>query len=213
MYAPTSCAPMLLESAADAVTADAPTLEALYREHFDFVYRKARSLGGPGFDAEDAAQEVFLVVSRRLHTFDGSSRVTTWLYGITLNVVRAARRRARVRRLFELRHPEEERGETGPDRVEVEQARRIAYAILDKLSAEHRETFILTEFEGLTGQEIAGLMGCKVETVWSRLHYARKEFARRLAARGYVPQGAASGTTAAERLTAAAGRAWKQGGR
>jgi RNA polymerase sigma-70 factor (ECF subfamily) len=164
--------------------ADTPTLEALYREHFDFVYRKASGLGGPGFDAEDAAQEVFLIVSRKLHTFDGSSRVTTWLYGITLNVVRAARRRARVRRMFELRNPEEERGEVGLDRAEVGQARKIAYAILDKMSTEHRETFILTEFEGLSGDEIARLMGCKVETVWSRLHYARKEFARRLAARG-----------------------------
>lgn len=187
MYAPAPSVALLLESPAGTVTADAPTLEALYREHFDFVYRKARSLGGPGFDAEDAAQEVFLVVSRRLSTFDGSSRLTTWLYGITLNVVRAARRRARVRRLFEVRHPEEERGADGLDRVEVEQARRIAYAILDKLSAEHRETFILAELEGLSGQEIAALTGCKVETVWSRLHYARKEFARRLAARGHTP--------------------------
>lgn len=160
------------------------TLEELYRQHFEFVYRKAASLGGPGFDAEDAAQEVFLVVSRKLHTFDGTSLPTTWLYGITLNVVRAARRRARVRRLFELRHPNREEAAIEPDRVEVGQARRIAYAILDKLSADHREVFILSEFEGLSGDEVARLTGARVETVWSRLHYARKEFARRLAARG-----------------------------
>lgn len=161
------------------------TLEEIYREHFDFVYRKAARLGGPGFDAEDAAQEVFLIVARRLDTFDGSSAFTTWLYGITLNVVRRARRRAMVRRLFELRSPAREEAVSGPDHVEVSQARRIAYDVLDKLSAPHREVFILAEFEGLSGDEIAALMECKVETVWSRLHYARKEFSRRLAARGF----------------------------
>src|SRR5438045_9516522 len=76
-------------------------LEAVYRDHFEFVYRKAARLGGPGFDAEDASQEVFLIVARKLHTYDGTSLVTTWLYGITFNVVRALRRRLRLRRLFE----------------------------------------------------------------------------------------------------------------
>src|SRR5437899_3010656 len=164
--------------------ATTPTLEAVYREHFDFVYRKAARLGGPGFDAEDAAQEVFLVVQRKLDTFDGSSALTTWLYGITLNVVRRARRRARLRRLFELTHPARDEAPAAPDRAEVREARRIAYEVLDKLSANHREVFILSEFEGLSCDEIARVSGCKVETVWSRLHYARKEFARRLGVRG-----------------------------
>src|SRR3954469_18510321 len=81
------------------------TLEDVYRDHFDFVFRQAARLGGPGIDAEDAAQEVFLVVARKLDTFDGTSLVTTWLYGITLNVVRSLRRRLRLRRLFERDEP------------------------------------------------------------------------------------------------------------
>jgi len=163
----------------------APTLEAIYREHFDFVYRKAARMGGPGFDAEDAAQEVFLVVSRKLDTFNGTSAMTTWLYGITLNVVRRARRRARIKRLFEHREQaHEEPAHVEPDRAEVSEAKKLAYAILDKLSVKHREVFILSEFEGLSCEEIGQLVGCKVETVWSRLHYARKEFAERLHKRG-----------------------------
>jgi RNA polymerase sigma-70 factor (ECF subfamily) len=164
--------------------ADEPTLEALYRAHFDFVYRKAARLGGPGFDAEDAAQEVFMIASRRLHTFNGTSAVTTWLYGITLNVVRRARRKQRVRQLFALRHRPDEEAPAQPDRAEVGQARSIAYQLLDKLSPKHREVFILAEFEGLSCEEIARMVDCKVETVWSRLHYARKEFAARLKKRG-----------------------------
>ena len=48
------------------------TLEDVYRDHFDFVFRQASRLGGPGIDAEDAAQEVFMVVARKLHTFDAA---------------------------------------------------------------------------------------------------------------------------------------------
>ncbi len=157
-------------------------LEDVYRAHFDFVYRRAQRLGGPGIDAEDAAQEVFLVVARRLLTFDGSCEVTTWLYGITLNVVRGLRRRARVRWLWE----RDAALQAGPlavesiDRVEVRQAHRIAYEILDKMATKKREVFILSELEGLSGNEIAAITDTKIETVASRLHYARREFAERL---------------------------------
>ena len=158
-------------------------LEDVYRDHFDFVFRQASRLGGPTVDAEDAAQEVFMVVARKLDTFDSTSLVTTWLYGITLNVVRSLRRRARIRRLFELGEEKQEVPVRSVDRAEVADAHRIAYEILDKLAPKKREAFILAEFEGLSCEEIAQLSGTKTETVWSRLHYARKEFAERLAAR------------------------------
>lgn len=160
------------------------TLEDVYRDHFDFVYRQAARLGGPAIDAEDAAQEVFMVVARKLDTFDATSLITTWLYGITLNVIRSLRRRARIRRLFELGAAEKtEVAVRSIDRAEVADAHRIAYEILDKLAPKKREAFILAEFEGLSCEEIAQLCGTRTETVWSRLHYARKEFAERLEAR------------------------------
>jgi RNA polymerase sigma-70 factor (ECF subfamily) len=159
------------------------TLEDVYRDHFDFVFRQASRLGGPGIDAEDAAQEVFMVVARKLDTFDSTSLITTWLYGITLNIVRSQRRRARIRRLFELGEEKSEVPVRSLDRAEVVDAHRIAYAILDKLAPKKREAFILAEFEGLSCEEIAALTGSKTETIWSRLHYARKEFGERLDAR------------------------------
>ena len=160
------------------------TLEAVYRDHFDFVYRRALRLGGPRIDAEDVAQEVFLVVARKLDTFDGSSQVTTWLYGITLNVVRATRRRQRLLGWFESKDapPPESAIET-IDRAEVREAHRIAYEILDKMTGKKREVFILSEFEGLSCEEIAQIVETKTETVWSRLHYAREEFAEAVARR------------------------------
>jgi RNA polymerase sigma-70 factor (ECF subfamily) len=161
----------------------AVTLESLYREHFDFVYRLAARLGGPTIDAEDAAQEVFLIVGRKLDSYDGVSLPTTWLYGITLNVVRGLRRRARIRRLFERHEPTAEVAVESLDRAEVREAHRIAYQILDKIAPKKREAFILAEFEGLSCEEIGRVVGARTETVWSRLHYARQEFAKRLSAR------------------------------
>jgi RNA polymerase sigma-70 factor (ECF subfamily) len=158
------------------------TLEDVYRDHFDFVFRQAARLGGPGIDAEDAAQEVFMIVARKLDTFDATSLITTWLYGITLNVIRSLRRRARIRRLFEIGQTDDKSDVPvrSIDRAEVVDAHRIAYEILDKIAPKKREVFILAEFEGLSCEEIAALVGTKTETVWSRLHYARKEFAERL---------------------------------
>jgi RNA polymerase sigma-70 factor (ECF subfamily) len=170
-----------VRQAKDAKAPAVLTLEAIYRAHFDFVYRKAARLGGPYVDPEDVAQEVFLVVGRRLDSFDRSSLITTWLYGITLNVVRAHRRRQRIRSLFERRsEPVADAPLRSIDRAEVAEAHRIAYQILDKMAPKKREVFILAEFEGLTCEEIGKIVDAKTETIWSRLHYARAEFARRL---------------------------------
>jgi RNA polymerase sigma-70 factor (ECF subfamily) len=157
------------------------SLETIYREHFDFVHRIARKLGGPDIDAEDVTQEVFLVADRRLHTFNNTSQMSTWLYGITQNIVRLFRRRARQRRFFfdvEEKHPDV--AVESVDAVEVRQAHRIAYAILDTMSPKKREVFILAEFEQMSCEEIAEAVGAKTQTVWSRLFYARKEFSERL---------------------------------
>jgi RNA polymerase sigma-70 factor (ECF subfamily) len=159
------------------------SLEEIYRDHFDYVFRQAARLGGPGFDAEDAAQEVFLVAARKLDSFDGAAQITTWLYAITFNIVRSQRRNARVRRIFALSASEDETAVRSLDRAEVLDAHRIAYEILDALGEKKREAFILAEFEGLSCDEIARRVGAKTETIWSRLHYARKEFSERLAAR------------------------------
>jgi RNA polymerase sigma-70 factor (ECF subfamily) len=170
----------LLFRAGKVRRAEALTLESLYREHFDFVYRCAARIAGPTIDPEDVVQEVFLVVHRRLHTFDGSSQMTTWLYGITLNVARTMRKTLWRRRAKDVDQvPEDSRHD--PDQVELREARRIAFEILDAMPPKKRDVFVLAEFEGLSPDEIALVVGAKTETVGSRLHYARNEFSERLA--------------------------------
>jgi RNA polymerase sigma-70 factor (ECF subfamily) len=164
-----------------------PSLEEVYREHFDFVFRVAKRLGGWRLDAEDVTQQVFLVVERRLESFDATAQLTTWLYGITFNVVRAMRRRLRLE--LNYRADEAEAAHVpvqSLDRAELDDAARIADDILQTMAAKKRDVFVLAEFEGLSCAEIATIVGTKEQTVWSRLHYARREFSARLAQRRVI---------------------------
>jgi RNA polymerase sigma-70 factor (ECF subfamily) len=61
--------------------------EALYREHFAFVWRNARRLGCTEEWVDDAVHEVFLVATRRLEEFEGRSSIRTWLFAIAFRVV------------------------------------------------------------------------------------------------------------------------------
>ncbi len=161
------------------------TLEEVYRDHFDFVFRIARRMGASNrLDAEDVVQEVFLVVSRRLDSYDSrSAQITSWLYSITFNVVRARGRRRRLELLYraDLSDADSIAADT-VNSAEVRDAWRVANRVLASMSPKKRDVFILAELEGLSCAEIAGIVGTREETVWSRLHYARKEFGEKLAA-------------------------------
>jgi RNA polymerase sigma-70 factor, ECF subfamily len=156
---------------------DEAAWKELYEAHFDFVHRVARRLGTPEAEAEDAVHDVFLVVYRKLGDFQGG-RLTTWLYRIAANVVSERHRRRRVRRAFEaLKIWVGGEGPETPERVaERSSATRAVERVLERMSPKKREVFALFELEGLAGEEIAERLGCPENTVWTRLHHARKEF-------------------------------------
>ena len=147
------------------------TATDVYRQHADFVWRVLQHLGMRPPDLEDVAQEVFVVVHRKLGTFDGSSRLTTWLFGICLRVVDRHRRRAHFR--YEQRGhdaPERVDTHTPEDRLAERQKHELLQRALDRLTLEHRAVFVLFELEGRPCAEIAELLGVPVGTVHSRLH-------------------------------------------
>jgi RNA polymerase sigma-70 factor, ECF subfamily len=159
-------------------TVDAGQLgaEQVYELHADFVWRTLQHLGVRSADLEDLGQEVFVIVHRRLSTFDGRSKLTTWLFGICLHLVQRHRRRAYFR--LELSHaepPERVDPHTPEERYAGEEARVRLERLLAKLSPERRATFLLFEVEGVSCEEIAELTGVPVGTVYSRLHLARKQ--------------------------------------
>jgi len=157
----------------------------LFDTHFDFAWRTARRLGLSEADAEDAAQEAFQVAFQRLHAFNWG-QFSTWLYRIVSNIVSNRLRRHRVREVFSallLRRTDDALAPSVHGQVEARLTLQQVEAILRRLPRAKREVFALSELEGLSQQEIAGLTGAKPETVRSRLFYARREFemhARRL---------------------------------
>jgi len=160
-----------------------PTFDAVYRGWFDSVVRWCRALGGPDMDAEDLAQEVFVVVHRKLAAFDGAN-LPGWLYRICAFTVSDYRRRSWFRNLFR-RRDDDLAEQAGPDwpvlgveeRLDRAEGRRVLHRLLRRLSAAQRAAFVLFEVHGYSGAEIAQLQQVPVATVWTRLHQARRELA------------------------------------
>lgn len=153
---------------------------ALYDAWFEDVSRWILALGGVEADRDDIVQEVFLVVRRRLESFDGAN-VAGWLYRITRRQVRDFRRRSWVRHIFTKRRLEEpddlpHGGGTPAAALERKQDRMILHTMLGKMREERRSAFVLFEIEGLSGEEIARIQSVPVNTVWTRLYHARREF-------------------------------------
>jgi RNA polymerase sigma-70 factor, ECF subfamily len=123
-------------------------------------------------------QEVFVVVHQRLHTFDGSSRITTWLFGISMRVAAAHRRRAYRRReqMGDLPDDATDGAASPEEAAATRQAQARLSAILDTMDLERRALFVMFEIDELPCDEIAQLLGVPVGTVHSRLHAARKDF-------------------------------------
>jgi RNA polymerase sigma-70 factor, ECF subfamily len=158
----------------------AQDFRAFYDLWFEEVGRWIRALGGAEADRDDIVQEVFLVVRRRLGAFDGVNPAG-WLYRITRRQVRDFRRRTWVKHIFTRRRVEDPDGLEcaggGPAAgLERRENQRILQTILGKIREERRLTFVLFELEGLAGDEIARIQSVPLNTVWTRLYHARKDF-------------------------------------
>lgn len=171
------------------------TIREVHERHADFVWRTLQRLGVRSMDLEDQMQEVFIVVHRRLASFDGASALSTWLFGICLRVAAAHRRRAHVRRERASSDSEErfalDSGDD-PERAAIEsETREELEELLGTLDLEKRAVFVMFEIEGQTAPEIANVMGTPVGTVYSRLAAARAELAkaasRRASRKGRFP--------------------------
>lgn len=154
-----------------------PSLREIFDEHARYIWRALRHFGVAEADIEDVAQEVFITVHRKLPEFEGRSSLKTWIYGICMRVASDYRRRAHVRRERATENVAElvDQAPTtalSEDRVESRQTLR---ALLDRLDEEKRQVFVLYESEGFTMKEIAEIVGCPLQTAYSRLYAAREK--------------------------------------
>ena len=161
-------------------------MSRIVREHGVFVWRTLRRLGVREADVDDVCQEVFVVVHRKLAEFEPRASIKSWLYGISIRAAAAHRRKAPVRREVPTESPEEGRSTThgGPHAaLEGREALVMLDRALDALDEDKREVFVLYEVEELTMSEVAQIIGCPLQTAYSRHSAARAHvvaFFRRL---------------------------------
>ena len=153
-----------------------PTLDDLFREHHAFVYRCLRRFGLPEDAAEDAVQEVYIIVQRQLPTYEERGSARSWLFKIARGVASHHHRgtsRAR-QRMTRVDAP------AAPPTPDAEMEWRAAAAAVEdflaELSEDQQTVFVLADVEGFTAPEIAEVTGVGASTIYSRLRLARRKF-------------------------------------
>lgn len=151
-----------------------PRFLELFVEHMDYVGRTLRRLGCQVHELDDACQEVFLVVHRRLSSYDPSRPVRPWLFGIARLVV-LEQRRKHARRVSTAAEVDGRASDPGYRALE---SADLVYAALAKLDEPLRVVLVLRDLEGVAPAEAAEQLGLPIDTFYGRLRRARDEFRR-----------------------------------
>jgi RNA polymerase sigma-70 factor, ECF subfamily len=160
---------------ARVVKGDRRAFELLYDRYAATVFGLALKMLGDREIAEDAVQEIFVRVWRRLGSFDRSRAFAPWLFGIAHNYCIDELRRRKVRPQFVYEDDENPILTDIPDDSDVTEAAllaeqsRIVRAALEQLPEEQRQALLLAYFGGLTQQEIALRLGNPLGTVKTRM--------------------------------------------
>ena len=148
------------------------SFDEVYTAHVAFVWRVLRALGVAPEQLEDAAQDVFVIVHRRLADFEGRSAITTWLFAITRRIA------SRYRRKHKPKPPPASEWVDAADpfaeTARVEAAALVA-AAMERMDDDKRIVFALVELEQIAVAEVARMLELNVNTAYSRLRLARAE--------------------------------------
>jgi RNA polymerase sigma-70 factor (ECF subfamily) len=158
----------------------------LYETQFDFVWRNLRRLGIEEASLRDVAQDVFVVIHRRLPDFEGRAPLRSWVYSIVTRVARQHRRGRRRKDLGDVTDAHELPDSVAPNpqqRAEQNEDFCLLLELLSRLDDEKREAFILSDLEEMTVPEIAAALAVNQNTVYSRVRAARTLLRLELAAR------------------------------
>ena len=161
---------------------DSEAFRVLFEAHKDRVYSIALRYSGDRAAAMDIAQESFLKVLGSIQEFRGEAGFESWLYRIVVNTCLDHQRRGRRMMPFlgELIHAVTAQGETVLHRLMRAEVQDDVQRMVARLSPEQRMVVVLRYTEGLSYDEIAGILGCSPGTVASRLNRAHKVLERRL---------------------------------
>jgi RNA polymerase sigma-70 factor (ECF subfamily) len=161
---------------------DAEAFEIIYQRHSGRVYALCLRMLRDPVEAEDRAQEVFIQLFRKIHTYRGESAFSTWLHRLTANLVLMHLRRKKP---ISISLDEVTASDEGDDRPRNEiggpdprlsgliDRLNLQWAI-DQLPEGYREIFVLYDVQGYEHSEIAKILGRSIGNSKSQLHKARK---------------------------------------
>lgn len=149
----------------------------LYERHNRRVYALCLRMTGNPAEAEDLTHEVFIQLLRRIGSFRGDSKFTTWLHRLTVNQVLMHFRRTKCRRKYlQVDSEIDMKFAKGQTSAGVPMLERIGLdAAVARLPSGCRSVFLLFDLEGYQHEEIANIFGCSVGNSKSQLHKARKK--------------------------------------
>ena len=149
-------------------------VDEVTQDYFDRIHRAALVLSSNPWDADDLAQETFLVLARQADRFQGRSSIYTWLYGILLNLERRQRRQCGThrRKLNDIRNESLGREYSSPPAetaIEVSEWKKSLWSQVACLPDGQRQALVLRFSEGMRYDEIAEVLKCPLGTVKSRI--------------------------------------------
>lgn len=160
----------------------------LIDEHKDLVFKIALSFVPFYAEAEDISQEVFIEVFKSIHTFRGDSKLSSWIYKITINKsLNFVKKNNKYFKNCSLEmyvdyEPQNERETNNPlQALYRKEQRKIITEALNKLPERQRISFTLSKIDGFSYQEISQIMSISVSSVESLIHRAKLTLQKLLA--------------------------------
>ncbi len=156
--------------------------ESLIRAHQRMIHSLTFRMTGSLADAEDLAQETFIRAYRRLDSYQGTAKFSSWLYRIAVNTCLNWRQRELRRDQIHTQWTESNAvSQSEPD---TNKPAGEVQAALMKLPAKQRAAIVLTVYDGHNHAEAAKILGCSETTVSWRVFAARRKLKRLLNAQG-----------------------------
>lgn len=166
---------------------DQAALESIFELYSGKLYRVAQRILGEAADTEEVIQDVFWTLYRKADTFKGESRLSTWLYRLTVNAALGRVRRSRKKKESEydefmpkfqkdghhLVRPVVDWSDTLDEKYGREEIHVLVGKALDQLKPLDKSVIVLSDLEDLSDKEIAAALGLTVSAVKTRLHRAR----------------------------------------
>lgn len=160
--------------------------EKYVRMVFNVCYRMTNSKS----EAEDVSQDVFIKTFNSIHTFREESKLSTWIYRITLNICKNHLRRKKITNFLSLNYWDEENNqreltsENASPILEIEKSelQQIVRRAIDSLPVKQKSAIVLSRYEEKSYKEIAEILETTVPAVESLLFRAKENLSKKLSA-------------------------------